>query len=122
MKLPLIAVQIAPKQSKQFSLSVKKGKLRLKNVKESNKKYKIPDGIIQHLTREGDRNVHDCHIIEATSGSFEKELFGPVYTRGHGMIVPVVHHWHFKDSDAAHKHRTTIRICRGPVYGIVCAI
>jgi hypothetical protein len=39
-------------ESKQFPPSVKKGKLRLSNGKESDHLYDIPDGIIAHMTRE----------------------------------------------------------------------
>jgi hypothetical protein len=35
----------------------------------------VPDGIIGHLTREYEGNVHDRGIIELTSGSFEKESY-----------------------------------------------
>jgi hypothetical protein len=31
------------------------------------------DGIITHLTRECGRDVHDCHAVDVSSGSFEKE-------------------------------------------------
>jgi hypothetical protein len=33
----------------------------------------IPDGIIPHMTRERGGNVHDVHVVNITSGSFEKE-------------------------------------------------
>jgi hypothetical protein len=36
----------------------------------------VPDGIIAHLTRECGGNVHKRHIVDVTSGSFEKETFG----------------------------------------------
>jgi hypothetical protein len=36
----------------------------------------VPDGIIAHLTRECGGNVHDRHVVEVTSGSFEKETQG----------------------------------------------
>jgi hypothetical protein len=39
----------------------------------------FPDGIIAHLTRECGGNVHDRHVVDITSGSFEKETYG---TRG----------------------------------------
>jgi hypothetical protein len=38
--------------------------------------YDIPDGIIAHLTREYDGNVHDREIVAVTSGSFEIETCG----------------------------------------------
>jgi hypothetical protein len=40
------------------------------------RKFNIPDGIIAHLTRECGGNVHDCHVIEVTSGSFKRETIG----------------------------------------------
>jgi hypothetical protein len=36
----------------------------------------VPDGIIAHLTRECGGNVHDRHVVEVTSGSFERETLG----------------------------------------------
>jgi hypothetical protein len=36
----------------------------------------VPDGIIEHLTRECGGNVDDRHIVKVTSGSFEKETEG----------------------------------------------
>jgi hypothetical protein len=56
---------VPPKQAKQFPTSVKKGA-----------DFDIPDGIIAHLTRECGGNVHDHHIVEVTSGSFEQEING----------------------------------------------
>jgi hypothetical protein len=47
---------------KEFAPSMKKGK-----------KFDVPDGIIAHLTRVCGGNVHDRHVIDITSGSFEKE-------------------------------------------------
>jgi hypothetical protein len=38
--------------------------------------FDVPDGIIAHLTRECGGNVHDCHVVEVRSGSFEKETYG----------------------------------------------
>jgi hypothetical protein len=63
-----------PKQAKQFPPSVKKGKLR--QSKETDNTYDIPDGIIAHLTKECRGNVHDCQVVDITSGSFEKETHG----------------------------------------------
>jgi hypothetical protein len=40
------------------------------------KSFHVPDGIIAHLTRECEGNVHDHHVVEVTSGSFEKETHG----------------------------------------------
>jgi hypothetical protein len=36
----------------------------------------VPDGIIANLTRECSGNVHDRHVVDVTSGSFEKETYG----------------------------------------------
>jgi hypothetical protein len=55
---------------------VKRGKLRLEDGKETNEELDIPDGIIAHLTRDCGGNVHDRHVVEVTSGSFEKETEG----------------------------------------------
>jgi hypothetical protein len=52
---------------------VKKGKLRYSNGSQTGDVYDIPDGIIAHLTRECGGNVHDRHVVDVTSGSFEKE-------------------------------------------------
>jgi hypothetical protein len=65
-----------PKQRKHFPPSVKKGKLRLEGGSQTATMYDIPDGIIAHLTRECGGNVHDCHVVEVTCGSFEKETEG----------------------------------------------
>jgi uncharacterized protein YukE len=54
-----------PRQAKQFPPSIKKGP-----------KFDLPDGIIAHLARGCGGNVHNCHIVEVTSGSFEKETQG----------------------------------------------
>jgi hypothetical protein len=54
-----------PKPAKQFPPSVKK-------VKD----FDVPHGIIAHLTRECGGNAHDRHVVEITSGSFEKETYG----------------------------------------------
>jgi hypothetical protein len=50
---------------KQFPPSVKKGR-----------QFDIPDGIIAHLTRKCGGNVHDVHVVDVTSGSFEKVTDG----------------------------------------------
>jgi hypothetical protein len=50
---------------KEFAPLMKKGK-----------KFDVPDGIIGHLTRVCGGNVHDRHVINITSGSFEKETLG----------------------------------------------
>jgi hypothetical protein len=59
---------------KQFPPSVKKGKARDEQDKEV--VIDVPDGIIAHLTRECGGNVHDCHVVDITLGSFEKETQG----------------------------------------------
>jgi hypothetical protein len=63
-------------ESKSFPPSVRKGKLRLRDGKETEEMYDIPDGILEHLTRECSGNVHDRQVVEVTSGSFEKETHG----------------------------------------------
>jgi hypothetical protein len=52
---------------------MKKGKLRDDDGKETSDMYDIPDGIVAHLTRECGGNVQGRHVVEVTSGSFEKE-------------------------------------------------
>jgi hypothetical protein len=61
---------------KQFHPSVKKGKLRCDDPDETDEICDVPDGIIAHLTRECGGNVHDRHVVEVTSGSFENETEG----------------------------------------------
>jgi hypothetical protein len=39
-------------------------------------RFDVPDGIIAHLTRECGGNAHDRHVVDVTSGSFEKETEG----------------------------------------------
>jgi hypothetical protein len=39
-------------------------------------RFGVPNGIVAHLTRKYGGNVHDCHVVEVTSGSFEKETHG----------------------------------------------
>jgi hypothetical protein len=39
-------------------------------------RFDLPDGIIAHLTMKCGGNVHDHHIVDVTSGSFEKETIG----------------------------------------------
>jgi hypothetical protein len=51
-------------ESKLFPPSVKKGKLRLGNGRETNEVCDIPDGIIAHLMRECGGNVRDRHQSE----------------------------------------------------------
>jgi hypothetical protein len=58
-----------PKQAKQFPPSVKKGNTWRGEID-------VPEGIIAHLTRKCGGNVHDRHVVDVTSGSFEKETAG----------------------------------------------
>jgi hypothetical protein len=39
-------------------------------------RFDVPDGIIAHLVRECDGNVHYRHVVEVTCGSLEKETLG----------------------------------------------
>jgi hypothetical protein len=55
---------------------MKKGKLRYSGGRETDKMYDIPEGIIAHLTRECGGNVHDRHVVDVTSRSFENETVG----------------------------------------------
>jgi hypothetical protein len=55
---------------RRFLPLVKKGKLR-EEGDEVNEICGIPDGIIAHLTKECGGNMHDRHLVEVTSGSFE---------------------------------------------------
>jgi hypothetical protein len=61
----LVEPSTAVKPAKRFPPSVKKG-IRLA----------LPDGIIAHLTRECGGNVNNRHVVDVTSGSFEKETLG----------------------------------------------
>jgi hypothetical protein len=36
----------------------------------------VPDGIVVHLRRECGGNVHDRHVVDVTSGSFENVAKG----------------------------------------------
>jgi hypothetical protein len=72
-----------PKPAKQFPPSVKKGKIQVEEgwgwrgpTRTRELEIDVPDGIIAHLTRECGGNVHDRHVVEVTSGSFEKETYG----------------------------------------------
>jgi hypothetical protein len=60
----------------QFPPSVREGRLRYSDGSQTDETCDIPEGIIAHLTRECGGNVHDHHIIEVTSGSFEKQTYG----------------------------------------------
>jgi hypothetical protein len=64
-RLVLPNININERQAKQFPPLVKKGE-----------RFDVPDGVIAHLTREFGGNMHDRHVIEVTSGSFEKETRG----------------------------------------------
>jgi hypothetical protein len=66
----------APKQPKcRFFLPLlQKGKVR--DWRDREVEATVPCGIIAHLTRECGGNVHDCHAVDITSGSFEKETVG----------------------------------------------
>jgi hypothetical protein len=57
---------------------MKKGKTKSTMPPEKGREVEIdvPDGIIAHLTRECGGNVHDHHVVEVTSGSFEKVTHG----------------------------------------------
>jgi hypothetical protein len=72
----LVLPNINEKLAKQFPPSVKKRKLRDDRGKKAKKAYDIADGIIAHLTRECGGNLHDRHVVDVMSGSFEKEIFG----------------------------------------------
>jgi hypothetical protein len=56
-----------PKPAKHFPPLVKKGQLRLKDDKRTDKMFDIPDGIIAYLTRECGGNVHDHDVVKVTS-------------------------------------------------------
>jgi hypothetical protein len=38
--------------------------------------YDVPDGTIAHLTRKCRGNVYNCHVVDITCGSFEREILG----------------------------------------------
>jgi hypothetical protein len=65
LRARLVLPNINKKPAMQFAPSVRKGR-----------RFDVPDGIIAHLTRECHGNVHDCQVVEVTSGSFEKETCG----------------------------------------------
>jgi hypothetical protein len=66
----LISANVNKKPTKQCPPSVKKGRNRY------GEEMDVPDRVIAHLTRECCGNVHNCHIVDITSGSFEKETRG----------------------------------------------
>jgi hypothetical protein len=55
---------------------MKKRKLRYADGSQTRDMYDIPDGIVAHLTRKCGGNVHDRHVVDVTSRSFEKESRG----------------------------------------------
>jgi hypothetical protein len=50
----------------------------------------MSDGIIAHLTKERGGSVHDRHVVDIRSGSFEKETYGLIHARVHMAASPVV--------------------------------
>jgi hypothetical protein len=71
----LMSANVNKKPTKQFPPSMKKGKVKSIWTNEE-VEFDVPDGIIAHLTRECGGNVHDRHVVDVTSGSFEKENIG----------------------------------------------
>jgi hypothetical protein len=69
----LVLPSIKKRRAKSFPPSMKKGKL---NYYGMELEIDAPDRIVAHLTRECGGNVHDCHVVDVTSGSFEKETHG----------------------------------------------
>jgi hypothetical protein len=61
-------------RAKQFPASVKQ--MITKAFSCGRIRINMPDGITAHLTRECGGNVHDYHIVEVASGSFENETNG----------------------------------------------
>jgi hypothetical protein len=59
-----------------FPPSVKKGKLRDATGSRISNMYGILNGIIAHVTRKCRGNVHDHHVVDVTSDSFEKGTEG----------------------------------------------
>jgi hypothetical protein len=66
------------KPAKQFPPSVKKvTRMGISPWQAAGEwKIDVPDGIIAHLTRECGGKVHKRHVVDITSGSFEKETQG----------------------------------------------
>jgi hypothetical protein len=69
--------------AKQFPRSMKNGKIRVGELYERENRplegevvVDVPDGISAHLMRKCRGNVHDRHVLEVTSRSFEKENHG----------------------------------------------
>jgi hypothetical protein len=55
---------------------MKKGELCDFEGSKTDTMYEIPEGIIAHLIRECGGNLHDRHVVDVTSGPFEKETQG----------------------------------------------
>jgi hypothetical protein len=67
----------------RLPLSVEAGNLRYFDSTQTNNMHGITDGIVAHLRMGCFGNVHDRHVVDVTYGSFEKEIHGPIQTRGH---------------------------------------
>jgi hypothetical protein len=66
---------VLPKETwKRLPPSMKKGKGQ--DMLGRKVEIDVPNGIIAHPTRELGGNVHDCHVVDITSGSFDKETDG----------------------------------------------
>jgi hypothetical protein len=75
-------------ESKQFPPSVKKGKT--KDWQDREVEMNVPDRIIAYLTRKCGGNVHDRHVAEVSSGSFQKEIHGANPYSGHGIMIHIM--------------------------------
>jgi hypothetical protein len=62
-----------PKEATHVPPSVNTGKIRAIGEEVE---IDVPDGIIVHLTRKCDGNVHEAKIVDVSSGPFEKETYG----------------------------------------------
>jgi hypothetical protein len=66
---------VPPKETwKRFPPSMMKG--RGQDMLGRKVEIDVPNGIIAHLTRECGGSVHHCHVVDITSGSFDKETYG----------------------------------------------
>jgi hypothetical protein len=74
----LVLPNMNKRPANQFPWSAKKGKTKSTFPWDKGEEVEIevPDGIIAHVTSECGGNVHDCHLVEVTSGSFEKVTEG----------------------------------------------
>jgi hypothetical protein len=82
LRARLVLPTIGKKRAKQFPPLVKMA--RVGSVRgRVGITINLPDGIIAHLTRECGGDMHDCHVVDITCGSFDKETCGPIHTRGH---------------------------------------